>query len=256
MESSSEESNAVVDRKKPEIDKLNLETNTEIDLTIDKKWRLNNNDETKSGDEMGSSKEEECGFLCRRLSFGKSTELKDSDKTEEVSERTFHEEEQDSPMDASIKSLNGCVNSFINRLQIPPDSLSLNSQESPSKDTITGVSQSQRTPVSKPSFLITDILSDSKKERPGSNLLIDPRALALQHRMFLDRPLTGSSCSTEQGCSGMNRYSTDNESDNGDDSLDQDGMYSFLCPLYYPIYEGLRSGYKTLKQCRIIVDAT
>ena len=230
MDSSSDEDRTHPDRHKVEISKISFEKNADLntDLTAEAKWRVNNNDEIQPSAESRSSTEGDCNFLCRRLSFGKSKELlKDTDKTEEVSERNFKDEEQDSPMDASIKSLNGCVNSFINRLQIPPDSLNINPQESPNKDNTTGVSQSQRTPVSKPSFLITDILSDSKKDRPGNNLLIDPRALSLQHRVFLDRPLTGSSCSSEQGCSGLNRYNTDNESDNGDDSLDQEGMFFY-----------------------------
>ena len=208
----------------PEVD-LSVEMKRRINASegVEKKRRLNNNDETKEDVEKNNASEEDNGFLCHRLSYSKNKEIKDSDKSEELSTRTFQDEEQDHPMDASIKSLNGCVNSFINRLQIPSESSNFSAVHSPNKDS-TNASQAQRTPVAKPSFLITDILSDnSKKDRPGSNLLIDPRALALQHRMFLDRPLTGSSCSSEPSGSGINRF-TDNESDDyGDDRSENDG---------------------------------
>ena len=211
-----------------DVNKTNFEKSQDTDLSIEAKRRKKNNDEAKVEDGDKGSDEGDCNFLCHRLSFGTSKEQKESDKKSDSvpTIRTFQEEDQEHPMDASIKSLNGCVNSFINRLQIPSESSNFNLVDSPKKDS-TIVSQSQRTPVSKPSFLITDILSDNKKERPGTNLLIDPRSLALQHRMFLDRSLTSSSCGSEQGGSGINRF-TDNESDDfGDDGSDHEGMKLF-----------------------------
>ena len=224
MDSNGEEGKHCKETVRTENSKTTYDKSPQVDLSVEMKRRINNNDDTKESAEDKTSSEEDSGFLCHRLSFSKSKKVIDSDKTEELSTRTYQDEEQDHPMDASIKSLNGCVNSCINRLQIPSESSNFSTVHSPSKDS-PNASQAQRTPAAKPSFLITDILSDSKKDnRPGSNLLIDPRALALQHRMFLDRPLTGSSCSSEPGGSGVNRF-TDNESDDfGDDGSDHDGM--------------------------------
>lgn len=223
MDASGEEERPHPEKQRTDMNKITIEKSLELDLSAEAKRRVNNNEETKAGMEDKTSNESESSFLCHRLSFSKSKELKESDKVEDISPSSYQDEEQDHPMDASIKSLNGCVNSFINRLQIPSESSNFSTVHSPNKDS-TNVSQAQRTPVAKPSFLITDILSDSKKDRPGSNLLIDPRALALQHRMFLDRPLTGSSSSSEPGGSGINRF-TDNDSDDfGDDRSDHDGM--------------------------------
>lgn len=168
--------------------------------------------------------------------------------------------EQLFPMDASIKTLGAthtaglAINSIINSKSCVSSSSLFEDRlrSSPSTETSLSLSQKNHTVSStgssnisinatntnkstegpkiainsKPSFMITDILSSdrNRKEREACpSMFTDPRLLSLPHRHFIDRPLTASSCESDPGSGGIHRYTDDSDFD--DDKSDNDGKF-------------------------------
>lgn len=174
-------------------------------------------------------------------------------RTEEKSASSFSGE-QIFPMDASLKTLTAAhnaglsINSIINsqsssaigslfeeRLKCSVSTSehssghNLSSAQKPHTCSSNPSSDSKEEPklqISRPSFLITDILSSdsNKKDREAcQSVFTDPRLLSLPHRHFIDRPMTASSCGSDPGSGPTHRYTDDSDLD--DDKSDNEGNF-------------------------------
>ncbi|KAL3872247.1 hypothetical protein ACJMK2_040182 [Sinanodonta woodiana] len=103
---------------------------------------------------------------------------------------------------------------------------------------------------SKPSFLITDILSDRHREKStASNFFNDTRTLSMHNRNF---PLTGNSCSSESGRL-QNQFHDDDSEDSDDDEKNREVCARFN-DTHTHIHTHTHTHTHTLKTCQTSVD--
>ena len=137
------------------------------------------------------------GNFINRMGLQNSPSLLNSNLSKE-SERTTES------LESALSSLSSSTTAAASASFLS-SSASKSSSVSPRKD-------DQRLHVQKPSFLITDILADSKKDRDACNSVFsDPRLLTLPHRQFLDRPMTASSCGSDHGNTGGGRFTDESD---------------------------------------------